>query len=403
MAPARVRIELPVTSEEIHGIDSFISVVRKLAGCITGAVNENKSVTGPNKRLICEAAEEIRKATKVFETTLAVTSANVPAPPSTTEGLKKEIIDCVREELKKFSKQQQQQQQQQPRTQQTSQGRPSYAQVTATDGRPHALVDRCAELPATKPALLITPKHAKSKQDAIEAWRRSISFRNSGFAPARVQTVSNNKLRVEFNSREERDDTLNRLNGAEHVHAEPARMILPMVIIKGVSKDVPSEELVDIVIRQNTELSGLVVGDEDIRLRFLRKNRNPSLYNAVLVAQPRLWRKMLQMERLCVDHQRVHVDEFSPFVQCYSCLSFGHIQSNCPSEVKHCAHCAESSHLAADCPNKANPVSKCINCLKHNEKFNTNESTSHKATSTNCPRLRSMIKKINNRVDYGSN
>lgn len=400
MAPTNVPPELPATAEDIVGSSGFVDVVRKLVICITGAVHESKSVTAANKRLIVAAAEEIRRATRILETTLA-TLPPVPAPappPSTSEGFKREIAACVREELQKFTKQQQH-----PRTQHTSKGRPSYSQAVAFGAGPSEQADRCSELPVTKPAIIITPKSAKTKQEAIEAWRRSITFRDSGYAPTRIQAVSNNKLRVEFDSRKERDDTLSRLNDATDIRAEPARSIMPMAIIKGISKEVPSEELTNIITRQNRELSELVKGEGDLRVRFLRRNRNPALYNAVIVAQPRIWRKMVQMGRVCIDHQRVHVDEFSPFIQCYKCLNFGHISTKCPSNTLYCAHCAEASHTITDCPNRANPVSKCVTCIRHNDRFNTSESTNHKATSTNCPRMRSMAIKISNRVDYGYN
>lgn len=396
MAPVIPEITLPASAEDINSRDTYLETVRKLISCITTAVTEGKSVTAANKRLICSAAEEIRRATRVLETTLASTlTPPTPSPPATNEGLKEEIIACVREEFKRHR--------QLPPLTLQSQVRPSYAQAAAPNPRKPALTTKPTPktYPATKPAIIVSAKtEVKTKQDIIEAWRRNISFKNSGFAPSRVQAVSNNKLRIEFDNIEQRNDTLTRITNSQTIHAEPARRLLPMLNLKGVSKDVPAEDLVSIISRQNPELTNAINQKEDLRFRFQRSNRNPNLYNAILIAQPTVWRKCISLGRISVDHQRIHVEEFTPFLQCHKCLSFGHTKNKCSSTEQYCAHCSESTHTTADCPNKA--VLKCINCVKHNIRHKTSITTTHSATSHNCPQLLSMKLRITDRIDYGT-
>ncbi|CAG4956374.1 unnamed protein product [Parnassius apollo] len=154
---------------------------------------------------------------------------------------------------------------------------------------------------------------------------------------------------------------------------------------------------------QNAELSDTITEQDDLKFCFKRSNRNPHLYNAVFRAQPTVWRKIISMCKLSIDHQRIHVEEFSPFMQCHKCYQFGHTKNKCISENTACGHCAATTHNSENCPKRDNPdCAQCINCVAHNTKFSTKLDTKHKATSTYCPRLRAMKERIINRIDYGS-
>ncbi|CAG5049513.1 unnamed protein product [Parnassius apollo] len=160
------------------------------------------------------------------------------------------------------------------------------------------------------------------------------------------------------------------------------------------------------ISKQNPEISHLIEGEgrdgEGLRLRFKRGNRNSNLYNAVFLAEAKVYRKILDLGRVCVDHQRITVDSFSPFLQCHKCLQFGHMRSKCTATESLCSHCAGSDHQVDKCPVKNEPGSvKCYNCTSHNARFKSNQDCKHTANSDKCPRLRAMKDKINQRVDYG--
>ncbi|CAG5030496.1 unnamed protein product [Parnassius apollo] len=347
---------LPASAEEVKDLASFTSVINKLTSCVGAAINEGKSVA--NKRLISLAMEEIRRATRTLN------SVNTTASSSTSA--LGEIKACVREEMASFKK-----------LVNTTVKKPTYAQATAaasglasSTGGP---APRAAP-PTSKPAIIITPaKDVKTRQEAVEIFKKCISYRNSTYAPTRVQPVSNNKLRVEFENATQRDDTLTRLENSKEVKAEPVRMLKPMVILKGISKDVPSEDLVKLISTQNPELTHLIDSEshdsENFRLRFKRANRNSNLYNAVFLAEAKVYCKILDLGRVCVDHQRVTVNSFSPFLQCHKCLQFGHMRSKCKSEDSPCSHCASKEHQIDRCPVKNNPNSvKCVAALSSRHK-----------------------------------
>ncbi|CAG4937969.1 unnamed protein product [Parnassius apollo] len=111
----------------------------------------------------------------------------------------------------------------------------------------------------------------------------------------------------------------------------------------------------------------------------------------------------MDMGRVCIDHQRIHLENFSPFLQCHKCLQFGHMKTRCTSQESFCSHCASNEHQISDCPVKNNPnTAKCHNCHSHNTQFNAKADIKHPANSDSCPRLHAMRDRIANRVDYGS-
>ncbi|CAH2101257.1 unnamed protein product [Euphydryas editha] len=153
-----------------------------------------------------------------------------------------------------------------------------------------------------------------------------------------------------------------------------------MAIIKGISNHIVAEDLTSIILGQNPELGEF--DNTHLQLKFKRNNRNPSLYNAVFVTSPNAFRILTAMGRVRIEYQRVHVGEHSPFLQCHSCLQFGHTQKRCTNPLKRCAHCANEGHTHTDCPTKEQPAT-CHNCTAHNTRFTTNKQhpTNHKATS----------------------
>lgn len=415
MAPPSDLPHLPASVEGITDEDSLLEVVSKLAICIHKVINEGKSVSATNKRLISTAAEEIRKATRIFPNLRQSDTNRTFTVQESDDTLKKDIVACVRDEVSRqldsFSKRQEKRLER------------SYAQTvasisgtgtgtgndgggdgTSTSVQLRRLPGASAPIiaPVTRPAIVVTPKvQPETREDAVRQFRDCINFKISKYAPAKIQPLSNHKLRVEFDSIKHMEDALLKLNASTLVSAEPARKLKPMFILKGISMDTSSEQLVDIIKEQNSELN--VENEVDLQLRFKRNNRNPKLYNAVFQASPIVWRKVIEKGRLSVDFQQVHAGDFSPFIQCHHCLQFGHTKNKCTVKNSPCAYCAAGDHLIEACPERERHAApKCFNCHAHNSKFNIKSDVRHTATSEECPRLVAMKKRITCRIDYGS-
>lgn len=418
--PADPTKKQPVASLEtdvsqVKDFGSYKGVVRSIIKTIREALTINKSLTKENKAVIQRAVGALDASTNALSAIIENTQNDAPDLPPLTPPLssttttsneprelvsliKADIIDCVKMELSKFKEEL------------TSSARgdlmgsKSFADAVRTPKQAVTPMQKVQNRQPSRPALVVTLKEASGsgdKQEVMRAFKRCTNFKGTGFGPSRVLPVSNNKLRVEFDSTSQRDQTLKWIEKSSEIVAEPSKKLSPMFILKGVSKDIPDKELTEYVLSQNVAIKEACVNEGDLKLRFVRNNKKSELYNAVYVATPAVWRAATSLERVNVDHSKVHVGDFSPFLQCFKCLQFGHTKANCKSEDTICSHCALTRHTIDKCPtSKQAQQMKCHNCLQHNKKFNLNNATNHSATSNTCPRLKNMRQRINSRIDF---
>jgi hypothetical protein len=134
----------------------------------------------------------------------------------------------------------------------------------------------------TKPAIIMSSKsEVQNSAETLKRFKESVSFRDTTFAPSKVKQVSGNKLRIEFDSEEHRKEALEKIKRPACTGvAENAKLLKPLIILKGVQQEVPRDELLDIVSQQNS------IPKEELRLCFLQKNKNDKLFNAILEVSP---------------------------------------------------------------------------------------------------------------------
>lgn len=373
-------------NEDSDPISEFCQRIRDCAKQIQLKVAENKSVTKSNKESIIEFSKKIVTITEGFE------SYNKKRPQRSQVEINKDNIvsiikDTITVQLSKINK---------PTNTVPA---PAYATVTKQAHKPKE------QIPTTKPALIISSKdEVHSSAETLQKWKKSISFKDTNFSPASVKYVSNFKLRVEFDTESQRDETLRKVDGcASDIKAEVSKKLKPMFILKGISNDTPPETLPNIIYNQNDFIKNITEDSTQMTFRFTKYNKNPNLYNAVFMTSPELFRAIIKNDKLNVDHQRVQVEEYIPLLQCYNCLQFGHTRKRCTLDHSTCSHCSAGTHTYRDCPVKKDLTkSACYNCITHNKKYNINKSPpNHSATSNYCPRITQMLAKIRSRIDYG--
>lgn len=363
-----------------------LSRIQELTQLIVLAIDEAKSVSSENKKSVKDWAHDIESLAR--ETMLSVVHGSLMAE------VKSSIETTIKAELSKVT------------TVGTKTNEsPTYAQVAS----PRPLTSTSNPTPPekekriSKPSIIIYPtSEDKNRQEVAEEWRRSVHFKQVNYAPAGVRHVGKNRLRVEFDTAVQRDETLQRMQPSASIRAEPSRQLKPMIILKGILKHTPLEELTNLIVSQNADIEALQPGAEELHLRFERRNRNAKLYNAVFITTPRVWKKIMELGRINIDHQRVHVEEFVPLMQCFKCLQFGHLKKYCTSDVDSCAHCEENSHTFATCPNKNNQEkANCFNCHNKNQRLKTNSDTKHSPTSDRCPIRAAMRDRVVGKINYG--
>lgn len=391
-------------------VTDVLDAITQLASDSVRVIGRNKSVTKEDraacvlnqdaiKLLVLQVCDGLLSASMkeiglTAATTNASTQTDVPEVEvlSSSNSSASDVVACVREELAKFKEEFL-----------SASGSKSYAAAASA-----AIVPKI-KTPVSLPALVIASTDASkaTHKDVLSAWRKDVDFSDTDFAPARVQTVSNNKVRVEFDNVQQRDAALEKLQHVPSLASEASRRRRPLVILKGIEKEATSADDftggINVIKRQNPEVASVAMRPDDIKFRFRRHNRKDTLVNVVLEVSPDVRLRMLEGGRVNIGHQRVRVQDFSPFVQCFRCLDFGHVQTKCTAKVCRCSHCAGTNHNVRDCVHQEDASKKkCFNCVAHNLKTGRQVDVHHSATSAkDCPRIRTMIERISGRIDYG--
>lgn len=346
-------------------------------------LNKDKSLTKGNKETIVIEANRILKATTFFcKQMQKEKSQNISQNKGDIDNdLKIMIKDTINAALSQHNKQ----------VSTTQPVKPSYSTITRT--------------PTTKPALIINSMETvNNPEETFKNLKQSITFQDTNFAPTNIKYLSNNKIKIEFDKVEHRDITMKKIENPESkVRYEIPKNLKPSIILKGISTDIPSEELTTIISKQNDCIKQLIQSPQDLEFKFKKSNKNEKLYNAVFVTTPEIFKAVTQSRRINIDYYRIHASEYVPILQCYKCLKFGHTKNHCNHSKEICSFCATEGHDFRHCPFKQNPQRlKCHNCHEYNQKHKiTDKTTSHSATSNTCPRVHTMMKNIQSRINYG--
>lgn len=392
-----------VPEEEVLGTsdsDDLGIFVKKQAASIISIITEGKSVTKSNKLRIVELCHQLIK--KSNTTPAAPINSPSAGSPCDNNDTIKELIEKGIETIKN-----------------TIQTEVSKARTvllhtqSQTDKHPEIgprprkanATTRPIPAPTFRPALIISPKgEGTSPEDTLQEWRNSVSLTDTNFSPASVRYASKNRIIAEFDKDDHLEVALKKIKGDCNVTARPAPALKPMIILKGISIDIPQETLTDIVCKQNDSIKDNLDNWDDIKFKFLQGNRNSKFCNAVFMVTPSIWKSVIEVGHVNINHQRVHAEDYIPLLQCFKCLQFGHTRRHCSSDKIACSHCSSQEHDFKNCPVKSDlGKTSCHNCLRFNAKHNiTNKNSAHSATSRNCPRLIHMKSRTRSRINYGN-
>lgn len=130
----------------------------------------------------------------------------------------------------------------------------------------------------TKPTIVISPANDDMPRQAVAGcWRKSVPYREVNYAPISVRPLAKNKLKIEFDNISERDDALKRLQSAKDIRAETGKKLRPMIELKGISKEINKDELIETIESQNDKIRELNASEDDIKLKFTRNNRSDTM------------------------------------------------------------------------------------------------------------------------------
>lgn len=174
-----------------------------------------------------------------------------------------------------------------------------------------------------------------------------------------------------------------------------------IITILGVHEEDCNEGFIEKMLNQNESLNSLVSSKENCKnhlkvVRYAKMNVNPYLRKVFIMVCAEIRKKMNELEGIHVGYRWAKVVDDTPLLQCYKCLSFGHISKRCKNEER-CLYCA-GRHQSNDCKFKENTDKhRCNNCYKYLGIIEAN----HKAISRKCMFYKKMQINLENKMVGG--
>ena len=172
---------------------------------------------------------------------------------------------------------------------------------------------------------------------------------------------------------------------------------MPTIVFKKVEKTILNDELIESLTRQN-DIN--LMEDSSMRPRIVYRTRSKTNYNdAVISVPPKMYSQLLSLGKVFLGYSAVKVEPFTLVTQCYKCMGYGHTRKYCNSNEQLCGHCA-GFHDYKDCLAKES-IPKCVNC-QHSELVRDKNIIPHTAISELCPLRQIIMRRIEDRTDYGN-
>lgn len=143
----------------------------------------------------------------------------------------------------------------------------------------------------------------------------------------------------------------------------------------------------DVIVKQTRLLNAICNQNKDtisptsiinvvsLRQRFDKK------FDVVVSCDFRTFTTIMERQKLKISWEQCRVHEQLNVIRCFKYNAYGHTASKCNESVNICPICAKS-HMIKDCPRNK---SKCINCVRTNERLRMQLHTNHTAWNYNCP------------------
>ncbi|XP_023234108.1 uncharacterized protein LOC111633731 [Centruroides sculpturatus] len=263
----------------------------------------------------------------------------------------------------------------------------SYAQVTAPK-----------KTSKPKEVILVEPsKEGDDPEYTKEQLKKKVDPKKIGVGIQAVRKLRKGGIAIELNSVEDKNKLRKEIEEKTGLRTrEPAKK-RPRLIIYGVAKDTPKEEILDCLYEQNEVLSTGMTMEEyakEIELKFQFGSREKRTVNWVIEVTPKVRQMLLPRKKINLGWSRCGIEDYINVAQCFKCCKIGHIAKNCPEKDIVCSQCG-NNHKYRDCPNKHRV--ECCNCKR--EKL---REVSHNAFDKKCPLVQKVRRLIIAKIDYGS-
>ena len=151
-----------------------------------------------------------------------------------------------------------------------------------------------------------------------------------------------------------------------------------------------------IVFLNRNELKKLnyLDNEDTFTIKNSRRSKHSGKYIYQIEASGKTFYKLVN-KQIPLGWDKILFKEDFSIIHCYQCTAYGHKITECNNKIT-CKKCSQD-HPYWNCVSKN---VTCNNCLKSNNKYNTNYNYLHEANSTQCPIQKQIELKIKEKTDY---
>lgn len=255
----------------------------------------------------------------------------------------------------------------------------TYAAAVGGDGsKVHVSRGPVVEVPKTT-SFLIKLKEDKeefnSYQATKDAVKNAIEPSKISLKVVRMSAAGKNGVRIEAvqSNLDGVRDALRRSDSGLEVQCR--EKMNPRIIIYGVPSNLTGEEICNEIVALNLRESDIA----DMRMIYSFPSKADRQYtNCVIEVSPEIRKVLMKEPYIYVRYSACRFEDYVRILQCFKCLSFGHMAKDCKREAI-CGNCAQK-HETRDCSRKDEKM--CANCIR----WHTREDIKHSALDgKRCP------------------
>ena len=284
--------------------------------------------------------------------------------------------------------------------------KPSYAEALQTNTHFHASTQSSNQphySATTKHTLLVDRKDNNDHTlNVKQNFKTLINPAKLKTGILRIREVTNGKLIVHCADQSSCDSIKKTIqqDSNSKISVKDDNKKHPTVMFKWVDKSLTDDQIIEGLFSQNPHLA--LVKDSFkgpwTPPRILFKRNSASSINVIIRVHPALYFPLIKSQRICLGYNSVQVQPYTVLTQCFKCLGYGHTSKSCTIQHQSCSQCA-SDHHKDNCDKSPDLPQQCINCL-NSPRFKQQYSP-HSVFSSLCPVRNLILKRIDERTDYG--
>lgn len=246
---------------------------------------------------------------------------------------------------------------------------------------------------AQQPTLIIKPKSKQDTEKAKTDIKTKINPGNLKVGIKNMKTTKQGSVILKCNSKQEIETIKNAAESSlgDNYTIEIPKKRTPKVKIIGYTGNSAIKEIEENIRNQNQWIEP----DDTYKVDYIHKIKNRNCSKIFLDCCPKLFSKLMNKKKVCINWERYPVYEDLNITRCFTCQGYNHKSNKC-NKKQVCEYCA-GEHYNNMCTKQ---YRKCNNCAMANIQFHKQYDTDHTASDPNCPSTRYHIEIMRSRINY---